>query len=136
MMNKKELIEDIEDSGIAEIKYIFDNLNLSNSNQEEKNEIEITDEVLSDLKKLLILTIEKDDEFALKVEKIQNDSEEPAPAGDLIIGGIVIIALAPLCVILTMHMNQLRADNPNRDYTDCKDLLEALHLDELYSKFS
>jgi hypothetical protein len=134
-MNIENLLENINDSGIDEIKYIFDTLieidevkNYNNKN------IELTDEVLKDLKTILIKIVKLDNEFANKIQNIIKNDSEPAPAGDLITVGIVGIALAPLCILLTMHANQLRLENPDVNYTDCVDILKALSLNALYDK--
>lgn len=134
-MNIENLLEDIEDSGIDEIKYIFDTLiEVDEAKNYNNKNIELTDEVLKDLKKILIKIVKLDNEFAKKIQNIIKDDIEPAPAGDLITVGIVMIALAPPCILLTMHVNQLRLENPDVKYTDCADILKALSLDTLYDK--
>jgi len=130
------LIEDIKDSGIDEIKYIFYNLIDVKEIEDYKNrEVELTEDVLEELKRVLIEVIKVDSEFAKRVGNIIENDTQPAPAGDLIMGGIVVIALAPLCIILTMHANELRRENPEGSYTDCADILQALSLDKLYENF-
>jgi len=133
-MNKNEIIEDINDSGKEDIQYIYDNLVDANELKEYENiEIEITDDILQDLKKLIIEIVKVDDNFAKRVSEIIDNDNRSKPAIDPI-AAVTIITLASICALITMHANELRVQNPNANIIDCKDILRNLHLDNLYDK--
>ena len=132
-MNKNEIIEDIEDYGKEDIQYIYDNLVDTNELKEHENiEIEITDDILQDLKKLIIEIVKVDDNFAKRVSEIIDNDNRSKPADP--ITAVTIITLASICALITIHANELRVQNPNANIIDCKDILRNLHLDKLYDK--
>jgi len=136
-MNREDIIEEIQDCGQDDIKYIFDTLFSATQIEDDSTSktIEVDDSVLGELKTLLIELIKADDNLAQEVERILADDNNPTPADGFIVGAISVIAAAPFCALLTMHANALRAENPNTKMVDCVDIIRALGLQKLVERF-
>lgn len=134
-MNKEDLLEEIKYCGKVDIANIFDDLVDDSLKINNDKEIELTEDILVDLKKILILLIDANTDFAKKIQ-VSLDKEENVPADMGVMSGITVITVAAICALLTMHANELRALHPNLEFRDCSDIIKSLKLDRLLDFFT
>jgi len=131
-MNKEDLLDRINFIGKIEIKKVIDDLIVEDALEVTmSDDIEITDDIFNELKKILIIFIESDDRLACKIQSSLDKHQDNDNVAATIGMSTVVISIALICGLLTASANELKAKHPELEFTDCVDILKALKLDKI-----